>query len=297
MALDFMPKRNLVEVILPADAGPVFPNSGVGAAYGVWVQVVAASAAPYVLCAAHIAEQFQVPPGVPSLTTYQLEVGIGAAGFEVPVAASASYIVGLPGFAAGIAIIAASKTLFFEPIVIPAGTRIAVRAWGNGAIAVLFGVYLVCYDASDYELPGELMSRPHERYMKGLTSAAQGAVCFPTAGVTAVTTAGGGFGGGYGAWVAMTAAAPNDVLVTGLVCGDSLVGAGFAQTQIGIGAAGLEVVGGKVGMAARTLGPVSTSLMPRPIFAKRNERIAVRTEGGGGAPVAFDMILLGHEMR
>lgn len=296
MAVDLMPKRNFIETVLPVLAGPVYPNAGVGGAWGAWVQVIPAAGAgsiafPFVLHGAYLTEQFTLFTISTNVAEYHFQVGIGAAGFEVPIAQGAANLVGILSFVfAANATIIATKTMWFEPVVVPAGTRIAVRAWGSAAIAIQFGTFLVGYDASNYELPAELMSRPHERYIKGISSPVQGANCYPNPASTPIVPAA---APAWGVWTVWIAAAANDILMTGVASVESAIGS-YAQVQIGIGPAAAEVAGAQVGLAGRTFGPVGASYLPRPLFVKQGERVALRAM----SPTAIlDMVLMGHEVK
>jgi hypothetical protein len=286
-----MPKRNQLEMLVPDNTGAPYVQAGTAGTWGSWVQATPALPSDFALCAAHVAEEFFIinalgwTPG-----HYHYQVGKGAAGAETPVAQS-SAVLAFNLWDTATVVLLSGRTLWFEPQLIPAATRLAIRAWGTSASALRLRTRLVGYKASDYEETSPL-HRPARRYMRGLEAPAQGTLCWPTTGTTTVPS---GSSWTFGPWQQFIASAPNDVLVTGVVCVNNFASP-EGMAEIGVGPAPNEVPGGYVALNTWTLGPTSESHLPRPMFIKRGERVTVRTKSSGAAR-NFEIVLMGEEVK
>lgn len=112
------PQRLDPEIILPTSNLGIGVGCGAGA-WGAWVEIQAATAADYVLLAAQLSKV------IANSGSYWLQVGIGAAPNEVPIAE-----IGGHGFISGTgAAPIVTNTWRLEPYLIPAGSRVAARGW------------------------------------------------------------------------------------------------------------------------------------------------------------------------
>jgi hypothetical protein len=292
MAIDFLLKRDVIEEIIPSNAAATSLNSGVSGAWSGWTEVTGSTTIPFVLCGAYVMEIFQIMDQGAQSGVLNLQVGTGASGMEAAVAEAHGGLLLSPGGTAQAVTGLTGRTHFFEPRLIAAGTRIAVRASATTSVAVLLALYLFGYDASSFGLP--LSYVDHERYMKGLSSPAMGATCYPSPGLTAVTS--GGALWAYGSWTQFIAAAPRPILITGLVGAATAIHRA-AQVKIGIGPPGSEAAMSKVGVPGRIgiPGPFGDCYLPRPLFVKPGERVAVQA-AASAANLQVNIGLKGFEL-
>lgn len=294
MAVDNLLKRDIVEVIIPVNTNPPAWTSGVSGAWTSWVQVISNTAVtfPFILCGAHLTEGLSTTTTGSVLGHYTLQIGTGAAASEVVIAETSGIVLvsSTPQVDTTTYIISGT-TKWFEPVIIPGSTRIAARSSATSATGVSIALYLVGYNATTFGLPLRYI-RDWQRYIKGLMAPTQGTVSYPSPGATSVTC--NTFATGYGAWVEFIASASKPTLIVGL-SGGATSTSGRNQAQIGIGAASSEVVHSKVGLAGRAVwpGPLASSYLPRPLFVKPGERVAVN---GTGAASTIDVSLMGFEL-
>jgi hypothetical protein len=284
MAVDLLAKRDILETIIPSGAAATTKAAGVSGAWSTYSQIITAAnlatlcPGGFILCGAYVQEYFACKASDGGqVAQWNLQVATGASTFEVPIAEGSNTLVASPSDATGDVALLGGRTLFFEPVLIPASTRLAYRATTTSARAVLFGLYLFGYDARYFAQP--LRAVDELRYIRGLSSLAVGTLTYPSPGVTNVTTAGSNWGGNYGAAVQFIASAASPLLVVGMSGGSS---AGHSmQAQIGIGAAGSEQWMSMVGLPdyIAAVGSVFDSYLARPLYAKTGEAVSVRVTG------------------
>jgi len=285
MAVDFLAKRDIIEAIIPVDATSVNKTSGVSGAWGTYgILITAANMTTlfpggFILCGAYVTEIFALT-GAETMQSgvLNLQVSKGDAGSETPVAESHGCLyVNPPQADEESAMGLTGRTHFFEPVLIPTGTRLAYRATSSVAKAFDLSVYIFGYDARYFGQP--LKAMDELRYIRGLCSPTKGATVWPVGALTAVTTH------ATTAWLYGTAVnfephADSPLLITGLV-GAAIVASNRVQAKIGIGAAGSEQWMSKVGLPCylSTPGPLADCYLPRPLYVKIGEAVSVQIAG------------------
>ncbi len=296
--IDLLAKRDIIEQIIPHNAASVSRPPGVAGAWSAYSQIIAAASLtyPFILCGAYVWENFGLVPGDGTQTALlNIQVAIGAAGSEVPIAE------GHGGMSLTAPTLDAStigwtgRTCFFEPILIPASTRIAYRTSVTSAKTMGVSIYLFGYDARYFAQPSKELDIL--RYVRGLYSPTQGATTWPSPGIINVTT--GGAAWTYGAAVQFIASAASDLLIVGLHGSATVVSATrYIQAHIGIGAAGSEQWMSKVGLPVPTgyPGPFCDCYLPRPLYVKQGEAVSVRI-GGQETNKATGIALKGFALK
>lgn len=254
------------EIIVPVDAAAVSVVSGADA-WSAWVQVTAGLGADFILT--HI---LAVSVAGTVYMNGQIEVGVGAAGSEVAVAESewSTTLQAVSG--AGGVSRDPRRVQYYR---IPAGTRIAVRAYGrSGSNTVV--VYLQGYSGAGPTV--QSLATLQQGYVNGTVTLAS--LNMPETGGLVVSSF---VAWAWTAWVQATAAAPARMLVYGFDSG--LPGAAFYSAdggliQLGVGAAGSEVVRGAAGYCRGS----SPMVLGHPVLVEAGERIAVRAKSAA----AFD---------
>jgi hypothetical protein len=182
---------------------------------------------------------------------YAVTLGVGGAGSEV------GLLTDLPaGYSNG--------SIISVPLCIPAGSRLAVKAYGDSGNSDTLRVSVILFDSSMVA----------EESFAGVESVITSTPYF-SGNITTGTS------GAYGSWVQLSSSTSKDYVgVLPVMAGSlgSTLDAGGVQFQLGIGAAGSEVIlipelfwpGGVWGSATSTL----TSLMPVNIPA--GTRVASR---------------------
>lgn len=273
--------------VYPADAASVNINGSTGAPPA-WTQIVASTAAPFVLTGYAIVLGYT--SNITQTFRNYLEIGRGAAGAESVIAQDHMMVTRtVPFFEA------AMQYEFWWPVsrgigplLIPAGTRLAGRVYSNISTYPFTSIYLTGYDAENFDpLAGGVRA---ERYMRGLSTRPQSHVTYPSASAVSVTAGGGAWT--YGSWTeiipASTYAYP--LLLTGArVSRDSAIS---AQVEIGIGAASAEVAYEKIPVPARTRLAAFAGDLSRPLYVRPNERVAVRI-AANTASTAYDVTVKG----
>jgi hypothetical protein len=276
MAVDFLAKRDIIEQIIPSDATSVSRTSGVSGAWSAYGQIISAAnlTDPFILCGAYVYEAFAfVGDATVHTGLMNIQVAIGEAGSEVVVAESHGVLAADPADATAAVKVRTGRTHFFEPILIPANTRIAYRASSTDTVSFSTSLYLFGYDARYFAQPLKVVDEL--RYIRGLCSPTRGATVWPSPGVTNVaghnTVA-----WTYGTPVQFIASAATPLLITGLSAVAAIV-SNRAQAKIGIGAPGSEQWVSKVGLALQSLiaGPTMDCYLPRPLYVKTGEAVSV----------------------
>jgi hypothetical protein len=292
MAVDFLLKRDIIEEIVPnlASATPLI--TGAAGAWGAWEEITAGLAFPFILCGLYVMEYFNLAAAGTAGALINIQIGTGAGGAEVVRSESHGNIVLALGKIGTYGL--TGRTHFVEPVVIPAGTRIAVRGSCTSAIAAGASVYLFGYDARYFGLPLSYLGNA-ARYIRGLESKIQGAQTWPSPGGTAVAS-GAAPVWTWGAWVQFIAAAANPIIITGIAAYELTAANPSMQAQIGIGAPGAEIAMSKAGIANR-LGffPFGDSYLPRPLFVKTGESVSVRV-AASAALTTFQVGLKGFNL-
>lgn len=145
-----LPKRDSpVEIIKPIDAIARAAVPGTSWAVGVYSQVEASSDRPFVMQGFALGFAF-FATGATSVNAdslLQLQLGVGQAGAEIVVAeAMDAANVNYTGIAGGQVIIHHGMYLPVEPVLIPVGSRTAVRAASSFTTAPFIAVYIVGYE-------------------------------------------------------------------------------------------------------------------------------------------------------
>lgn len=282
--LSFMPRRDdNFEVILPTDAAAEAMSSpGAGWGWSGWNQLTAAVGPEFVLCGMYLNHSCFVPAGTATgIGELQIEVGVGAGGAEVTVGSGHSAFFGQNPSPNTINVLYSRiHTLPFQPVLIPAGSRISTRMASNGLIS-RGACFLFGYDYNAWSPVLQLPIPDIDRYLKAARAATQGTVVTPSAGTTTITSAA---YAAYGAWVTMIAAAPRDLLVTGF---SALINDFNENCQVQIGiddGVGNKFARSKVGMPDRNVLAVPAGTMvylPRPLFVKAGEQVDARITAKG----------------
>lgn len=299
-----LPKRNILEKVYPRDAVAISQNSGVSGSYSTWVQVVAATTGEFTLCGSVLVYHFnEATANFTDDVFLHQQIGIGAAASEIPIgqivtASSIAYTDQNPSSAD------ISFCFYYpiQPVVIPSGTRLAIRHASSSTHLIITGTYLIGYDTTDgYPLPKYFDT---ERYIRGidlnigtrLTSLSTRSFAYPDASSTTVTA--GGSTWTVGSWVEFIASASNDILITGLTNNTTGSTTRHAVAEIGIGASGFEEAVAAValpGIAGR-LGPSpGLKRLVRPLYVRKGERVVVRLKGSS-ASMAINIVLTGDEL-
>jgi hypothetical protein len=280
MAVDLLAKRDIIEVTIPGVGNKGIPQtSGVGGLWSAFTQIIAATTYPFILCGAYVCEVLYLTAPASVAAQLNLRIWTGPALGPTLVAENVG---GLIGYAAVtdptglVTMLQTSRTHFYEPTLIPTGTRLSMTSSCNDATnPVYIAVILFGYDARYFAQPLKYINEL--RYIRGLFSQVQGTTTWPSPGATAVTS--GTPAGTYGAAVQFIAAAASPLLITGAYGRNTLTAIG-GRAQIGIGAPGSEQWMSLVGFPANPsfLGPLGDSNLYRPLFVKTGEAVSVRVE-------------------
>lgn len=283
------------EIIQPTlAASAVMVPGGVGAWPAVWTQLVAALPTAYVLCGADVDWRFSGQPILLPTPQGQVQFGTGVAGFETIVAQ------GLWGTGILVIVQGTPDVLFlqksdympFKPVLIPAGTRVAVRAMATVNVQFV-AAYGVGYDPAAYDPLFPYYNGLPELYIKGLIGTRSNV--YPDANFNICTSV-----VGWGVPIAWTVFI-NPTIVPTLIRGacatmaaPSVVGA-QGQMEVAVGGAGSEVIVGRMSFPRPGTGAAGgISYLPRPYLVKPGERVTCRMY----ASSAFDwrVMLLVEEM-
>jgi hypothetical protein len=263
------PQRLDPEIVLPSSylaASVVFGNG----AWGSWATVQAAAAADYVLLAAQLSKP------IANSGSCWLQIGLGAAGAEVPIAELGDHFL-IAGSGASPIV---TRTYRLEPYTIPAGTRVAARGWhtvGNAVSRLHLSLIPPSPTASWY-------STWPNTYIGG--SRATNLWRSPAvAGWTPIN-------GGAAAWSTVLAAAANDLLFNACEFDAFNGGGGNGNVvELAVGAAGSEQILSRVPIGAEVVIAFSFGYSEAArkgiIFA--GERVSARllTDGAGPWDMAF----------
>jgi len=293
MAVDLLPKRDIIEQIVPDDATSPSWGAGGSWAFGSWIQIIASIANDFVLTQVQLYEVATFTSG-PLLALLQMEIGVGAAASESAIATIASGLGGASDGTTENKTLFTNKTHFVAPTFIAAGSRVAQRAATNLTGGVVGGIKLVGYDARDFET---LRRQPrNERFLRSYLTTSQGADVDPTLGVNTVSSAASAWG--LGSWVEFVATASKPRLVKGVIA--STTSASVHPTfEIGTGAGGSEITRGRVPLTGRAGLPPAPGVayFYRPVLVKPGERIAVRVKDNSGAAISYSVMLLTDEVK
>ncbi len=295
MAIDCLPKRDISEVIIPPGAVSIGQNPGVSGAWSAYSQIIAAASLtyPFVLCGAYVILAFVLTNQGTLAGQLNLQIATGAASSEVPIAEGHGGLLLAPGGTGQTVSAMTGFTVFFQPQLIPASTRIAMRSSTTSSVTTPISVYLFGYDARSFA--PALNHREALRYIQGLKPQTQGSYTWPSPGATAVT--GGNPAWAYGAAVQYIASAASPLFITGLF-GSALLAAIRAQVKIGIGAAGSEQWMSMVGLpnTASTAGPFCDCWLPRPLLVKAGEAVSIAA-ATSTASQAINIALKGFALK
>jgi len=283
--IDFLAKRDIIEQIIPSDATSIGVVSGVSGAWSAYTELITAAnlTYPFILCGVYVYEYFllKVVDGL-QYGLMNIQVNQGAAGHEGDagnlLAEGHGLMMFYPGTTATDNIQGyTGRTIFFEPILIPANTRISFRTSCSAAKAMRNGFYLFGYNATSFANPTQYIKEL--RYIRGLCPPSQGSQVWPSPGLTTVITDA-TTSWVYGSPVQFIASAANPILITGIV-GLNTTANNPIQAQIGIGAAGSEIWMSKVGMPgfSTSAAPLGDCYLARPLFVKTGEAVSVKIAG------------------
>ena len=259
--------------------------AGGNQAWSSWAQLQAAGVLDrdFVLCGAYHAMGVVTAASGNSFRRLYVEIGYGASGAEVAVASFQNFGWINKSAAAETVLIGFGGTVFVEPAVIPARSRVAVRGWGN-ASGVQNSVLLFGYYRDEWEA---LMESPdYEEYARG--AAMYRAAISPSPAAAAdlgATVTSGSSAWSYGDWVTLIAAGQvvRPVYVRAIHAGIGAAptaGNTQFQIQLGVGAAGeevpLDVVGQKTTVGVAGQSPGGAQVLWRPLYVPPNTRVAVR---------------------
>ena len=273
-------KRDGVETVLPSSAITTQRNPAGSWSWSAYAEITSGESFEFVLTGIQVLV-IGNPKGSAVITHVlnQLEIATGAAGAEVTIEAAG---LGWIGFivTADSNLVSTSTSFPISPKVIPASTRLSVRATQNVAITGSGGSATEMY----FTLVGYTQKLPklypiysNSSRLKGLYNGISKVA--PVASSTSVTAD--SPAGTYGAWVQFIAAADSDLLIWG-VAAIKQFGASASSVifQIGTGAAGLEIVRGAIPIPRRSAVGSGWSQTNIPIFVKTGERVALRATGG-----------------
>jgi len=216
---------------------------------------------------------------------YHLRIGTGAAVETVVAEAqiAESALVDLGGIVddavSAICIVTTSRDIPLAPVRIPASTRIAYDASIDGSPSYkVIRVYLSGYDLSTYDfakVPGY-----DSLYHYGIRPVYPDVN--PLQSQIVVTTSATSWT--LGAWAEVTASLDADYLILGAASVDTEVTAKEAQFDVGLGAAGSEVVQSRWGMPYNASRHNATHIRwGTPFIAYAGERLAIRAAAGSTA--------------
>jgi len=278
-----LPRRDTLnlEMVVPDNAVAVIVNPGASWAWSSWVQVTAGISSPLLLT--HLIAQIMLNVvAAVSPTVFEplhIQIGKGAAGSEE--------VIGELGFCCGMYVSATATVILgnainlpLTPTIVPANTRLAVRATEQSATVYYQLVcYLYGYDATKFSLPLYFRQmREIEQLLKGLKTKLPRIV--PLASLSAYITSGATWT--WGSWVKIISSADKDILIVGVVH-TPISSLTQYQIQIGIGAAGSEQAMSTVGCPGASLSGVGTYYLPRPLLVKKDERVSVRNKASGAS--------------
>ena len=256
-------RRDSPEVIYPLDAAPTSFATGTSSAFSAWQQVVASLPSGFVLT--RIIATLDVLGG--AFHGGRIEVGIGAATFEVAIAELAFHSLLFDPVADD----AGRQDLSWVPgnfYYIPSGTRVAVRAYVTTTAARTVYIYLQGFDVR-----GPVFAKSLRRYRQWAAGVAtKASLTIPETGGGATPSPGSTWT--YSSWVEHVAAAADDLLVHGLTINapSALKISTHNFVQVGVGASPNETPicggGGAYGVRSYYFDP--------PALVRKGERIAIR---------------------
>ena len=255
------PQRADPEVILPSSGLEARPTAALGA-WGAWTTVQAATPQDLVLLAAHMSKvttvscslwgQVGVDPTGGTSFTVRAEFA-----FHAFVSGSGAYPIH-------------TSTFRFEPRLIPAGSRVAMRGWVTDGNTSFQGYLALVRPAASWVDPW-----PNTYIAGGRATNQRRSPAVPNW----LTVPQGS------AWREAVASAPNDMLLTAVeIDPTSATGLQGDVVEVGVGAAGSEVVFSRAGIpSARVTGwPLGYQEFGRKALVLTGERVAVRKVLMGG---------------
>lgn len=292
-----------LEIVVPTNAAAKTPNIGNSFSFGVYAQIHAGLGYDYVIHDVVIDYIFAIPSDTAAFSvTFQWQLAKGAAASEVPIANGLRSFFVLNAADAGQpnALGGTTEHLFIEPVLVPAGTRLAIQVGVDHATndIIQAGIYLVGYDAADYPAVAQFRKDNYDRtarYMRGGSGQTLGYNMQPLSAEVAVVT-GGSYTPSNGSWTQIIASLPYDVLIMGFNNRTDDVWQD-AQLELGIGAAASEIAVARTGMPTR-IGFGNTSgyhQFIRPVFARKGDRISVRA-GTRSATKDLGITLIGEDI-
>lgn len=276
------PRRDgSLEQIEPVDANsvdlPVTANNAWPANY---TQIVASLSYPFLLCGIIRIMGAVVNSNTASTrTTLTYEIATGAAASEATILQKSHGLFGQNVNTVSAVFLFSSGTDFFEPIYIPASTRIAGRATESAAAGIAaMSVYLYGYNANNYS-PVVMPMYNENQYLQGVglnnpvLLTPQAFIAVQQSTVSAWT---------FGVWKQIPNATvlTRDTLITGVSYRHGASGRRI-QGEIGLGAAGSEVslaAFGGPAYAGASIDANGICELPRPLLAYKGEQVSLRTK-------------------
>lgn len=249
------PQRGDPEVILPSSGLEARPTAALGA-WGAWTIVEAATAQDLVLLAAHMSKITTVSGSL------WAQIGVDpTGGTSFTVRAEFAFHAFISGSGA---VPIHGNTFRLEPYLIPAGSRVAMRGWVSAGDLRFQGYLALITPAASWVDPWANTYIGGGRATKQRRSpVVPGWVSLPASTV----------------WTEAVASAPNDMLLTaGEIDPTSASGTQGLALEMGVGAAGSEVVFSRVAFpSARVLNfPFGHQELGRKALVLAGERVAVR---------------------
>jgi hypothetical protein len=255
------PQRADPEVILPSSGLEARPTAGLGA-WGAWTTVQAATPRDLVLLAAHMSK---ITTASGSLWA---QIGVdptGGTSFTVRGGFAFHAFISGEGAAP-----LHTSTFRLAPYLIPAGSRVAMRGWATAGDLSFQGYLALVVPAASWVDPWP------DTYVAGGRATNQRRS--PAVAGWLTVPAGSG-------WTQAVASAPNDMLLTAVELDpSSATGAQGDVVEVGVGAAGSEVVFSRAGIpSVRLFGwPFGYQEFGRKALVLSGERVALRKKLAGG---------------
>jgi hypothetical protein len=277
-----LPRRDTLalEQVVPDGAVGVGVTPGVSWAWSSWTQVSSGLSFPFLLTHVTMEVGYSGSGLVSANEQMQLQVGKGASGSEVDIGEiSAGLFMSLTGTSPN-AILGYVANFPVTPTIIPASTRIALRATEQLSVQRFQPYcYLYGYNATKYSLPLYLRDiKAIEQLLKGLRTKV--ARVYPSAGMTVLNAPSASWT--WGSWTQIIASTSLSMLIIGIVDTPQTTPQ-YGQIEIGIGASGSEQAMSKVGIVGYNSGGSGVYYLPRPLLVYKGERVSARFEGTGQA--------------
>jgi hypothetical protein len=275
-----LPRRDTLnlELVVPDNSSDIGVTPGVSWAWGSWTQMTAGLSFPFLLT--HVAMQlgFSGSGIISAYEPLQMQVGQGASGSETVINEIGTAMYCALSGTSPTAKAGPSFNFPVAPTIIPANTRLALRATEKSATQYLSPYcYLYGYNANNYSLPLYFKSlKEIEQLLKGLRTKV--ARVYPSAGLSSALTPGSTIWT-WGSWTQIIASTSLSMLMTGIVVTPQAVPRS-GQVEIGVGASGSEQAMSNVAVPGYFGGGSGTYYLLRPFLVYKGERVSARCKWG-----------------